>query len=288
MILIEETLKEFYFHSIIRILLNLTFFCFLFRLQSVFSSRNLPLGKRNTFSCRFLAASGSPPSSSSLPGTALYESLQVTYVVVPKPQQPPIRGAAKTAQMGPTTRLVCVARKVNVSAGAGPPGTPATPAVTAPPSSLVITGGPSSSIIQQHQLLTLATQQQQQQTNVEIPTQGFSSSSNKMELFTTKVDPTSFKILQAEIVPQPSSSSTSTTTSSPLLMSNGLLRASMAARTGTMTGKDLLEFCHPDDHDILREHFNRTLRQNGAGGDTSKIYRMRNLIGNTSSGKGKK
>lgn len=247
------------------------------------------MGKRNTFSCRFLTASGSPapPSSSSAAGSAVYESLQVTYVVVPKPQQPPIRGAAKTAQIGPTTRLVCVARKVNVSAGAGPPGTPATPAVTTTPSSLLIAGG-SNNMMHQQQLLTLATTQQQPTTN-EINNQGFSST-NKMELFTTKVDPTSFKILQAEIVPQSSNSSASSTatTSSPLLMSNGLLRASMAARTGTMTGKDLLEFCHPDDHDILREHFNRTLRQNGAGGDTSKIYRMRNLIGNTSSGKGKK
>ena len=178
----------------------------------------------------------------------MYESLQVTYVVVPKPQQPPIRGAAKPAQVGPTTRLVCVARKVNVSAGAGPPGTPATPAVT---TSLLLTGG--NNVITQ-QLLTTVPTQQQQQSNNEI---SFSASPpNKMELFTTKVDPTSFKILQADIVPlsQSSNSTTSTSTtnsSSPLLMSNGLLRASMAARTGTMTGKDLLEFCHPDDHDIL-------------------------------------
>lgn len=265
----------------------------IFRLQSVFSNRNLPLGKRNTFSCRFLTASGSPASANVSSATAVYESLQVTYVVVPKPQQPPIRGAAKPAQVGPTTRLVCVARKVNVSAGAGPPGTPATPAVT---TSLLLSGGNGvNNVITQPLLTTVAThQQQQQQSNNEINNPSFSSSStNKMELFTTKVDPTSFKILQADIVPQSQSSNSTTSTSttsssSPLLMSNGLLRASMAARTGTMTGKDLLEFCHPDDHDILREHFNRTLRQNGAGGDTSKVYRMRNLIGNTSTGKGNK
>ena len=245
----------------------------------------MPLGKRNTFSCRFLTASGSPaPSSATASSNAGYETLQVTYVVVPKPQLPPIRGAAKPTQTGPTTRLVCVARKLNVSAGAGPPGTPATPAVT---SSLLLPGvnigGANNMLPHSQPLLTVATPPQ---SNNEINNPGSSPPlANKMELFTTKVDPTSFKILQADIVPQSSSSSsTSSNSSSP--MSNGLLRASMAARTGTMTGKDLLEFCHPDDHDILREHFNRTLRQNGAGGDTSRVYRMRNLIGNTSSTKG--
>ena len=261
----------------------------IFSLQSVFSNRNLPLGQRHTFSCRFLTASGFPaPTSATTSSNAGYERLQVTYVVVPKPQQPLIRGAAKPTQTGPTTRLVCVARKLNVSAGAGPPGTPATPAVT---SSLLQPGlnigGANNMLPRPQSLLTVATPPQ---SNNEINNPGSSSpQSNKMELFTTKVDPTSFKILQADIVPHSqssSSSSTSTTSSSP--MSNGLLRASMAARTGTMTGKDLLEFCHPDDHDILREHFKRTLGQNGAGGDTSKVYRMRNLIGNTSSSKGKK
>ena len=250
----------------------------------------MPLGKRNTFSCRFLTGSGSPTVASLATASTIgYETLQVTYVVVPKPQLPPIRGAAKPAQTGPTTRLVCVARKLNVSAGAGPPGTPATPAVT---SSLLLPGvnigGANSMLPHPQPLLTVATPQQ---SNNEINNPNFSSSlTNKMELFTTKVDPTSFKILQADIVPHSQSSSLSSTasTNSSSPMSNGLLRASMAARTGTMTGKDLLEFCHPDDHDILREHFNRTLRQNGAGGDTSKVYRMRNLIGNTSSAKGKK
>ena len=246
----------------------------------------MPLGKRNTFSCRFLTATGSSdPTSATTSSNAGYESLQVTYVVVPKPQLPPIRGAAKPIQTGPTTRIVCVARKLNVSAGAGPPGTPATPAVT---SSLLLPGvniGVANNMLPHPQpLLTVATQPQSNNDNP-----GFTSPlANKMELFTTKVDPTSFKILSADIVPHSqSSSSSSTSTSSSSSMSNGLLRASMAARTGTMTGKDLLEFCHPDDHDILREHFNRTLRQNGAGGDTSKTYRMRNLIGNTSSAKGK-
>ena len=202
---------------------------------------------------------------------------------MPKPQQPPIRGAAKSAQHGPSTRLICVARKVNVSAGAGPPGTPAyaNPATIASPS--LITAG-SAMLTNQPTLLALASHQP---TN-EINSVECSPSTNKMELFTTKVDPTSFKILQAEIIPHSNSSSSISTNSSTSPISNGLLRASMAARTGTMTGKDLLEFCHPDDHDVLREHFNRTLRQNGAGGDTSKIYRMRNLIGNTSSGKGNK
>ena len=226
----------------------------------------------------------------------MYESLQVTYVVVPKSQQQPIRGvaAAKTnAQItGPITRIVCVARKVNVSAGAAPPGTPAvTLAVSLTPSSLLPQSVGGANMVQNpQQLLTLASHPPQSNMN-EISNPGLiSSASNKMELFTTKVDPTSFKILHAEIVPGQSSNtstSTTTTTSSSSPLSNGLLRASMAARTGTMTGKDLLEFCHPDDHDILREHFNRTLRQNGAGGDTSKVYRMRNLVGNTSSGKGK-
>ena len=112
-----------------RVSKNLTLFnC---RLQEVFSNRNLPLGKRNTFSCRFLTATGSPaPTSATNSSNAGYESLQVTYVVVPKPQLPPIRGAAKPIQTGPTTRLVCVARKLNVSASAGLPGTPATPDVT--------------------------------------------------------------------------------------------------------------------------------------------------------------
>ena len=219
--------------------------------------------------------------SSSAPGNAVYESLQVTYVVVPKPQQPPIRGASKTAQIGPTTRLVCVARKVNLSAGAGPPGTPATPAVTTTPTSDLV-GVPPNNIVHSQSFGAAATQRN------EINNQSFPS--GKMELFTTKLDPTSFKILQAEIVPQtqPSSNSPAASTAgNSTATSNGLLRASMAARTVTMAGKDLLEFCHPDDHDILREHFNRTLRQNGAGGDTSRIYRMRNLIGNTSSGKSK-
>ena len=280
----------------------------------------MPLGKRNTFSCRFLTASSVSPTSSSASSSTsvfsagnIYESLQVSYVVVPKPQQPPIRGSATTNnKQNTTTRLICVARKVNVSAAAIFASSSPSPVTSSPSSASPVSFSGASSnnsniqlmSYQQQPLLpqTIPTPPPAQKQNLiknEIINPGFPSAaatpnttSSKMELFTTKVDPTSFKILQAEIVPHSTSpnalSTTSTSTSSSSLMSNGLLRASMAARTGTMTGKDLLEFCHPDDHDILREHFNRCLRQNGQGGDTSKVYRMRNLIsGNTaSSGKG--
>ena len=65
-----------------------------------------------------------------------------------------------------------------------------------------------------------------------------------LALFTTKVDPTSFKVLNSEAV--------------PLTRTEGMgaqlqkLHALVASRAGAITGKSLLEFCHNEDKDVLR------------------------------------
>ena len=79
---------------------------------------------------------------------------------------------------------------------------------------------------------------------------------NSTELFTTKLDPTTFKVMHADTSPGASSSSR--------------LRASVAAKTLSMVGKCFLDFCHPDDRDVVRGHFLSTVRDKQS---VSRVYR---------------
>ena len=86
---------------------------------------------------------------------------------------------------------------------------------------------------------------------------------NATELFTTKLDPTSYKVMHAD--------------TSPGATSNSRLRASVAAKTLSMVGKCFLDFCHPEDRDLVRGHFLSTVRDKQS---VSRVYRMTGLIGN--------
>jgi PAS domain-containing protein len=87
---------------------------------------------------------------------------------------------------------------------------------------------------------------------------------NATDLFTTKLDPTSFRVLLAD--------------TSPSATSNSRLRASVAAKTVSMVGKCFLDFCHPEDRDLIRTHFLSTVRDKQS---VSSVYRMTGLIGNS-------
>ena len=50
-----------------------------------------------------------------------------------------------------------------------------------------------------------------------------------------------------------------------------------AAKTVSMVGKCFLDFCHPDDRDVVRNHFSSTLREQQ---HISSVYRMTGLVGN--------
>ena len=64
---------------------------------------------------------------------------------------------------------------------------------------------------------------------------------------------------------------------SPGATSNSRLRASVAAKTLSMVGKCFLDFCHPEDRDLVRGHFLSTVRDKQS---VSRVYRMTGLIGN--------
>ena len=87
---------------------------------------------------------------------------------------------------------------------------------------------------------------------------------NATELFTTKQDPLTSKVMHAD--------------TSPGASSNSRLRASVAAKTLSMVGKCFLDFCHPDDRELVKSHFTSTLREKQ---HVSRVYRMTGLIGNT-------
>lgn len=81
---------------------------------------------------------------------------------------------------------------------------------------------------------------------------------NATDLFTTKLDPATFKVMHADTSP-------------------GRLRASVAAKTLSMVGKCFLDFCHPEDRDLVRGHYLSTVRDKQS---VSRVYRMTGLIGN--------
>ena len=56
-----------------------------------------------------------------------------------------------------------------------------------------------------------------------------------------------------------------------------ILTSFTAAKTVSMVGKCFLDFCHPDDRDLVRNHFSRTL---GDQQHISSVYRMTGLVGN--------
>ncbi len=87
-------------------------------------------------------------------------------------------------------------------------------------------------------------QQQQQQSSVPGIT------SNLADLFSTRLDPTSFRILHSETD-----------------------KNSLSSRAASMSGKCFLEFCHPEDQEIIRAHFLETLQGNNGTAPTSKPYR---------------
>lgn len=85
---------------------------------------------------------------------------------------------------------------------------------------------------------------------------------NATDLFTTKLDPATFKVMHAD--------------TSPGANSNSRLRASVAAKTLSMVGKCFLDFCHPEDRDVVRAHFLSTVRDKQ---NVSRVYRMTGLLG---------
>lgn len=91
---------------------------------------------------------------------------------------------------------------------------------------------------------------------------------NTTELFTTKLDPTSFKVMHAGVCSDSPGGAT---------RDSGRLRASVAAKTLSMVGKCFLDFCHPEDRDLVRGHFLSTVREKQS---VSRVYRMTGLIGN--------
>ena len=89
-------------------------------------------------------------------------------------------------------------------------------------------------------------QQQQQQQQNSVP----GIASNPADSFSTRLDPTSFRILHSETD-----------------------KNSLSSRAASMSGKCFLEFCHPEDQEIIRAHFLETLQGNNGTAPTSKPYR---------------
>jgi len=107
---------------------------------------------------------------------------------------------------------------------------------------------------------TPPSQQQQQQTRqagVFQPNNGAAAQSSA-DLFLTRLDPTSFRILHTETD-----------------------KTSISSRVSSMNGKCFLEFCHPDDQDIIRTHFLETLPSNNGAPTASQGYRITGLMGST-------
>lgn len=71
------------------------------------------------------------------------------------------------------------------------------------------------------------------------------------DLFSTRLDPTSFRILHSETD-----------------------KSAFSSRASSMVGKCFLEFCHHEDQDIVRTHFLETLQGNSGSVSMSKPYRM--------------
>lgn len=111
--------------------------------------------------------------------------------------------------------------------------------------------------------------------------------SGKLALFSTGVDPTSFQILKAEIIPHDHQRLHDRNRNIEgrkidpgpgvvaIMGAFDLLHASVASRTDAMANKRLLDFCFGEDVEVLHEHFLQTLKQNS---HTSKPYRMCNLV----------
>ena len=96
-------------------------------------------------------------------------------------------------------------------------------------------------------------QQQQQNSAAQQPV---GVSTGPADLFSTRLDPTSFRILHSETD-----------------------KTSFSSRAASMSGKCFLEFCHLADQEIIRAHFLETLQGNNGSTSTSKPYRMIGLFG---------
>jgi hypothetical protein len=99
-------------------------------------------------------------------------------------------------------------------------------------------------------------QQQQQQQNSATNQLQVGVSNGQADLFSTRLDPTSFRILHSETD-----------------------KTSFSSRASLMSGKCFLEFCHDADEEIIRAHFLETLQGNNGSTLTSKPYRMVGLFG---------
>lgn len=80
---------------------------------------------------------------------------------------------------------------------------------------------------------------------------------NQCDLFSTRLDPTSFRITHASTD-----------------------KITLSSRVSSMLGKSYLEFCSQDDQEIVRAHFLETLKStNEATPTVSKPYRNTGLFG---------
>jgi hypothetical protein len=150
--------------------------------------------------------------------SSAYEAVYLNAVPLRKPNKSP--------------SLLCVARKM-----AGPQ----------------LSAVPQQQLQQQQQQQQLQ-QQQQQQMQQQQQTVGIST--GPADLFSTRLDPTSFRILHSETD-----------------------KAALSSRSAAMTGKCFLEFCHPEDQELIRAHFLETLQGNNGSVSHSKPYRMVGLLG---------
>ncbi len=109
-------------------------------------------------------------------------------------------------------------------------------------------------------IVTDSTTSQQSQTTMHQQSHSLlQGPNNQNEIFSTRLDPTSFRITQ-------------TSTDKTYLLS----------RVSIMFGKSFLEFCAHEDQDIVRAHFLETLQStNEVSPSISKPYRIIGLLEST-------
>lgn len=109
-------------------------------------------------------------------------------------------------------------------------------------------------------IVTDSTNSQQSQTPMNQQSHShLQGPTNQFDIFSTRLDPTSFRI-------------THTSTDKP----------SLSSRVSNMLGKSFLEFCSHEDQDIVRAHFLETLQStNEISPTVSKPYRIIGLLEST-------